>query len=129
MNARCYGGEISQVVSKVTTAVLTVKSSTTIKMIKCFVVIKTPYLWTMAILSEAVIDLEPGNKTSIEEKMLFCETDRNSKSNSLILHLVAFKNDYSVGVPSGMLLDKAGVHKLSNDRVQSIQSMQILCLI
>ena len=42
------------------------------------------------LICEAVIDLEPGDKTSIEEKMLFCETDRNSKINSLILHAVAF---------------------------------------
>ena len=49
MNARCYGGEISQVVSKVTTVSLDGEIKHYDKNDKVFVVIKTHYLWIMAI--------------------------------------------------------------------------------
>ena len=51
--------------------------------------------------------------------MDYCEQDRVRKGQFTFPSCgCVFKNDYSVGVPSGLLLEHAGVHKLSRDRVQ-----------
>lgn len=119
MNARCYGGEISQVVSKVTSVSLDGEIKYYTHDDKVFRGYKdTLFMDNGDLICETIIDLEPGNKEKIKEKMLFCESDRISKNQfSHPSCGCVFKNDYSVGVPSGMLLDKAGVHKLSNDKV------------
>lgn len=119
MNARCYGGEISQVVSKVTSVSLDGEIKHYTQDDKVFRGYKdTLFMDNGDLICETIIDLEPGNKEKIKEKMLFCESDRISKNQfSHPSCGCVFKNDYSIGVPSGMLLDKAGVHELSDDKV------------
>lgn len=115
MNARCYGGEISQVANEVH-AVL---PDGTIKIYTRADGIFRGYKDTLfmdngAIVAAAVLQLEEGVRGSIETRMKFYEDDRTKKGQ---FHYptcgCVFKNDYTVGVPSGMLLDKAGAHRLS----------------
>ncbi|WP_176736237.1 UDP-N-acetylmuramate dehydrogenase [Oligoflexus tunisiensis] len=119
MNARCYGGEISQV----TREVHTVLPDGSIRVYTAADGIFRGYKDTLfmdngAIVAAAVLQLEEGVRGSIETRMKFYEQDRMNKGQ---FHYptcgCVFKNDYSVGVPSGMLLDKAGAHKLSRPEV------------
>ncbi len=119
MNARCYGGEISQV----STEVHTVLADGSIRIYQNSEGIFRGYKDTLfmdngAIVAATVLKLEPGIRGSIETRMKFYEQDRTNKGQ---FHYptcgCVFKNDYNVGVPSGMLLDKAGAHKLSKDSV------------
>jgi UDP-N-acetylmuramate dehydrogenase len=119
MNARCYGGEISQVV----TEVHAVLPDGTIKIYTSADGIFRGYKDTLfmdngAIVAAAVLQLTEGVRGSIETRMDFYEQDRIKKGQFAYPTCgCVFKNDYSVGVPSGMLLDKAGAHHLSKTNV------------
>lgn len=120
MNARCYGGEISQVVKRVDTVLPdgTIRSFTPSEGI--FRAYKdTLFMSNQAIIAQVVIGLEKGDPKIIRQQMDFCEQDRIRKGQFTYPSCgCVFKNDYGVGVPSGMLLDHASVHRLSHDRVQ-----------
>lgn len=120
MNARCYGGEISQIVS-VIDAVLpdgTMRSFAASEGI--FRGYKdTVFMDNGAIVAGVTLQLHGGEASKIEEQMAFCESDRTRKGQfDFPTCGCVFKNDYSVGVPSGMLLDKAGAHDLIAERVK-----------
>ena len=88
MNARCYGGEISEVVSKVKTVSLDGKINEYLASNNIFRGYKdTVFMDNGDIVCEATIDLHSGNKNEIEQKMLHCESDRIAKNRSHI-HLV-----------------------------------------
>ena len=120
MNARCYGGEIGNLVSKVTTVSLDGKINVYKSEDGVFRGYKdTLFMDNGDLICEAVIDLKGGDKDKIKETMNFCKEDRIAKNQfSHPSCGCVFKNDYSVGVPSGMLLDKAGAHDLSTERAQ-----------
>lgn len=62
------------------------------------------------LIAEVDLELQSASKTAIEKAMIACETDRVSKGQFLWPSCgCVFKNDYKVGVPSGMLLEAAGV--------------------
>jgi UDP-N-acetylmuramate dehydrogenase len=119
MNARCYGGEISQVAREVHT----VLPDGSIRIYSAADGIFRGYKDTLfmnngAIVAAAVLELQEGVRGSIETRMQFYEQDRVKKGQFLYPTCgCVFKNDYTVGVPSGMLLDKAGAHKLSRSEV------------
>ncbi len=120
MNARCYGGEISQVAS-IVDAVLpdgTIRSYAASEGI--FKGYKdTLFMSNGAVIARATLQLHPGDQASIDDQMRFCEEDRTRKGQFLYPTCgCVFKNDYSVGVPSGMLLDQAGAHDLKAEHVQ-----------
>ncbi len=120
MNARCYGGEVSQVVSEV----YTVTKSGTLKTYvnkgnNLFTGYKdTIFMSNGDIITGAKIKLSPGNKDKIAAFMEHCASDRISKGQFLHPSCGSvFKNDYSAGVPSGMLLDRAQAHKLNQKHI------------
>jgi UDP-N-acetylmuramate dehydrogenase len=119
MNARCYGGEISQVVSKISA----VTNTGEIKIFTCepgkkdvFKGYKnTVFMDHDLIVGEVELKLQVGDKKEILDKMLFCENDREKKGQFLYPSCgCVFKNDYSpkVSVSSGLLLEKAGAKEL-----------------
>lgn len=119
MNARCYGGEISQVVSSVR-AVLpdgTVKHYTPADGI--FKGYKdTLFMDNGAVIAEATLSLTPGDQTTIRQHMDFCMNDRIAKGQfDYPTCGCVFKNNYAVGVPSGMLLDRADARSLNTPQV------------
>lgn len=113
MNARCYGGEISQIVARVTTVssdgdihVYTDKS-----MFKGYK--DTIFMTNGELIAEAEVVLTPGKSTEIKAKMDACLGDRQSKGQYDFPSCgCVFKNDYAVGVSSGILLDLSGVKQL-----------------
>ncbi|MBP6218125.1 MAG: UDP-N-acetylmuramate dehydrogenase [Oligoflexales bacterium] len=128
MNARCYGGEISQVVSKIKAVspdgdileFLTPPGSAASKAV--FRAYKdTVFMSNGALIAEVEMQLQPGKRIEILQQMQACEKDREKKGQ--FLHPSCgciFKNDYSpeVSIPSGMLLQEAGVRNLKQGAAQ-----------
>jgi UDP-N-acetylmuramate dehydrogenase len=123
MNARCYGGEISQVLSEVQV----VSPQGKIKRYRhqadsrqIFRGYKdTIFMENQELIVSAVFCLQKSAPETLKKVMDHCEQDRISKGQFLFPSCgCVFKNNYEVGVPSGMLLDRAGVHQLSHDQVE-----------
>ena len=56
------------------------------------------------------MSLTPGDQSKISEHMEFCRTDREKKGQFLFPSCgCVFKNDYTVGVPSGLLIEASGM--------------------
>jgi UDP-N-acetylmuramate dehydrogenase len=119
MNARCYDGEIGQVVD----SVAAVSTGGQIKTYPNSAVFRgykdTIFIENGEMVAEVSIRLQPGDPVGIAEQMRFCRDDRERKRQFLHPSCgCVFRNDYRVGVPSGLLLDKAGVRRYSNGRVE-----------
>lgn len=116
MNARCYGGEISQCVDQVTT----VTSQGQIKTYMVSSGAPTPvfrgykdtiFMQNREIVVQAHIQLQPGPRAPIEALMERIEKDRTSKGHfDFPTCGCVFKNNYApeVSVSSGLLLEMAG---------------------
>jgi UDP-N-acetylmuramate dehydrogenase len=119
MNARCYGGEISQIVESIT-AVTTEGEIKTYCGKEVFLGYKdTIFMVNNEVVAEIRFRLENGDPGQIRRHMDFCKTDREKKQQFLYPSCgCVFKNDYQVGIPSGLLLEKAGVRRLSGSRVE-----------
>ena len=119
MNARCYGGEISQV----TTSVRAVLPDGSIKHYTPADGIFKGYKDTLfmdngAVIAEATLSLTPGDANIIREHMDFCMSDRIAKGQfDFPTCGCVFKNNYAVGIPSGMLLDQADARRLNTPLV------------
>lgn len=115
MNARCYGGEISHIVTRV----ISVTEEGEIKEYKDKSVFRgykdTIFMENEEAIAAVDIELVPGNATAIKIQMDFCEADRIGKNQfTLPSNGCAFKNNYDVGIPSGMLLQAANVYRLTH---------------
>jgi len=109
MNARCYGGEISSIASQVTTVTTTgeIVCHADDEMFRGYK--DTIFMTNNEVITSVKIDLTPGATGEISQEMKFCENDRKSKGQFTHPSCgCVFKNDYSVGVPSGMLIEEAG---------------------
>lgn len=119
MNARCYGGEISQIV----TEVLVVTKDGALKTYKDPKKVFRGYKDTLImdtgeIVAEVTISLSNGEKESIRQKMDQNYSDRKAKKQFDFPSCgCVFKNDYTVGISSGMLLEHAGVKKIKSTKV------------
>jgi UDP-N-acetylmuramate dehydrogenase len=115
MNARCYGGEISQIVSKVVTLdfkgqMLERSNRSMFRGYKDTIFMSLP-----EIIVEVHLALIPiHDKSILKKKMDFCSSDRVNKGQFIAPSCgCVFKNNYDVGIPSGMLLDAAGAKNLT----------------
>jgi UDP-N-acetylmuramate dehydrogenase len=122
MNARCYGGEISQVASSITTVSRKGKVVRYEGGSKVFRGYKdTVFMTNGDIISEVTLKLKKGDRVRVTEQMQFCANDRQSKGQFQYPTCgCVFKNDYSpdVSVPSGMLLQEANVYTLNTDKLE-----------
>lgn len=113
MNARCYGGEISQIAQKITAVtrqgeIVVHRGAALFRGYKDTVLMDNGDL-----VAEVELELAPGDKAAIEAQMKFCEDDRVKKGQFDFPSCgCVFKNDYAVGVSSGLLLDRAGAKAL-----------------
>jgi len=112
MNARCYGGEISHVVSRVTVVTKMGQIKHYSDPSSLFRGYKdTVFMENGDIICEAEVSLkklDAGSLDAVIQKMSFCEQDRASKGQ--FLHPTCgcvFKNNYDpkVSISSGMLLE------------------------
>lgn len=125
MNARCYGGEISQVVSNIRAfdfqgqlVEIDVHSNPE-KVFRSYK--NTIFMDQQLVVYEMTLDLKKGCKDSIRKKMDECEQDRLSRHQFDYPSCgCVFKNDYSpeVSVSSGFLLDLAGARDLSTEHAR-----------
>ncbi len=111
MNARCYGGEISQIVREVTVVTRSGDIVTYNEPKNMFRGYKdTIFMTNGDLVCEAVIELRSGDMQEVRSKMDFCAKDRIGKGQFTHPSCgCVFKNDYAVGVSSGMLLEEAKV--------------------
>lgn len=121
MNARCYGGEMEQVVTRIDclTANGEVRSfehragdKSIFRGYKDTMFMREPLL-----IMSATFGLRPGDPDEIARKMQFCADDRASKQQFAFPNCgCVFKNNYApeVSVPSGMLLDRVGIKGLNH---------------
>lgn len=119
MNARCYGGEISQIVKKVhvVTRDGVAKTYTNMNVFRGYK--DTVFMENGDLIVAVEVALREGDPVEVKKLMDFCEADRRSKGQFDHPSCgCVFKNDYSVGVPSGMLLDAAGAKKMNLPGVQ-----------
>ncbi len=115
MNARCYGGEISQIVDSIKTINENGEEEVFSGGEKTFQGYKNTIFMTRPdIIYEVQLNLMPVSSTvEIRKKMDFCFSDRSAKSQFTFPSCgCVFKNDYEVGISSGVLLEKAGAKQL-----------------
>ncbi|MBM4253232.1 MAG: UDP-N-acetylmuramate dehydrogenase [Deltaproteobacteria bacterium] len=109
MNARCYGGEISQIATKVITVTRSGerREYADPKMFRGYK--DTVFMENGDIIIGVELQLKAGDAKDIARVMRHCEDDRQSKGQFDFPSCgCVFKNDYTVGIPSGMLLAAAG---------------------
>ncbi len=119
MNARCYGGEISQIVDSVT--VVTKKGEIrNYEGREVFLGYKdTVFMLTSEIVASVDFRLSKGDQVQIRQLMESCRTDREAKHQFLHPSCgCVFKNNYEVGIPSGLLLEHADVRQFSTKQVE-----------
>ncbi len=123
MNARCYGGEIGHFICQVHSVDPTGKihryklhEGNRQQVFRGYK--DTLFMRNQHIIAEVIFQLATGDPEKSLAKMQFCENDRQKKGQFRFPSCgCVFKNDYSIGVPSGMLLDRAGVHQLKHDKI------------
>ena len=114
MNARCYGGEISEVVVSVEVVtregeVVVYKNEGIFKGYK-----DTSFMTSGEAITQVTFQAHKGDPKEIWQKMQACEKDRLSKNQFDYPSCgCVFKNHHEIGVPSGMLLQAAGAKKMS----------------
>jgi UDP-N-acetylmuramate dehydrogenase len=111
MNARCYGGEISQIVKRVHCISLDGQKVIYDEPNKIFRGYKdTHFMESGDLIYQVEIELSPGDKGEIQSQMDHFRQDRESKGQFLYPSCgCVFKNDYSIGIPSGALLEACGL--------------------
>lgn len=114
MNARCYGGEISQIVKNV----ITIDQYGYIKFYTVDEIFQGYKLTTLMNKPEIVVGVRLyfPNKSAAEKllkHMYDCEEDRHRKKHFYLPSCGStFKNNYSVGKPSGQIFDELGLKGL-----------------
>ena len=115
MNARCYGGEISQVVAEVTAVsrsgeVRTYRERSMFRGYK-----DTVFMTNGDFIASVELQLVAGDKVEVARKMRACADDRIVKGQFDYPSCgCVFKNDYGIGLPSGLLLEQAGAKALKH---------------
>ena len=119
MNARCYGGEISTLVQSVTTVTAAGALCVYEQPREVFHGYKdTLFMHNGEVVAEIKLYLRKGKADKIAARMAEVRGDRVRKGQFLHPSCgCVFKNDYEVGVPSGVLLDRAGVRQLAQENV------------
>ena len=120
MNARCYGGEMSQIVRSVQAVdgegnLVELAADPSL-----FLGYKdTVFMHSPLIVVGCALQLPPRPREEIAAAIAQNEADRRAKGHFLYPSCgCVFKNNHAVGVPGGMLLEHAGVHGLNSERVQ-----------
>lgn len=118
MNARCYGSEMSEVVAKIISVTPEGKVSEHGGQGAFLGYKNTIFKSNGEAIAAVYLRVKPTDPVPLTLKMQRYEADRTRRQQFLFPSCgCVFKNDYSVGIPSGWLLDQAGVGELSTDKV------------
>jgi UDP-N-acetylmuramate dehydrogenase len=110
MNARAYGGEISLVLQSALCVDNNGSSQQLIFTPHDFSYKQSPFQQQQLIIAEACIRLAPGDTGEIQRQIDEIEAKR--RANHEMDHPSCgciFKNDYSIGISSGQLIDQCGL--------------------
>ena len=123
MNARCYGSEISQLIHTLTTVSLAGEMIEYHGPQSLFYGYKDTYFMQVReFIGEVGLQLDVASAAELRaevELQQYCQADRRFKGQYLWPSCgCVFKNNYAVGVPSGMLLELAGVKALQHGGAQ-----------
>ena len=113
MNARCYGGEISDIIEQVQ---IREKGKTSLleKNKLGFEYKKSIFQNTSTYILKIFFKTEKSNRFSIYRKMNENRKKRNIKGEYLFPSAgCIFKNDYSIGIPSGRIIEECGLKGLT----------------
>jgi UDP-N-acetylmuramate dehydrogenase len=113
MNARAFGGEISQVLRVATLVDPDGRRHDLALSATDFTYKRSPFQSGRAIIAEATLALAPGDPTVIAERMRGIEEERHGKHELDFPSCgCVFKNDYRFGEPSGRLIERCGLKQL-----------------
>ena len=118
MNARAYGGEISNVIRDASVLIVDEKKRTVKKQIIRKKEMEFSYKSSIfqrknVYLLEATFKLKRGNKQQIANKVSEIRSLRREKGEYLFPSAgCIFKNDYSIGVSTGKIIDECGLKGL-----------------
>ncbi|MEK6794243.1 MAG: UDP-N-acetylmuramate dehydrogenase [Spirochaetota bacterium] len=110
MNAKCYGSEIAVILVSVRyiDSDLSIKTIARADMELAYK--STPFQHGGRIILEAAFRLTPGDKRGIRAEMKKNFADRKAKQHFRFPSAGSiFLNDYSIGIPSGKMIDEAGL--------------------
>jgi UDP-N-acetylmuramate dehydrogenase len=110
MNARAYGGEISQVLRRAAVVDPAIGLSEVQLDASQFAYKRSPFQTSGAIVAEAVLQLADGDRRQIEDRMTHIERERRARHE--LDHPscgCVFQNDHAIGVPSGQLIESCGL--------------------
>lgn len=122
MNARAYGGEFSEVVDWVETVNenLEIEEFKNEKM--CFAYKKSVFQNRKLWITKAKLKLKRGNSEDIRQIAQKNIDDRNSKLQNRVNSAgCVFKNNYDCGIPSGKLIQDAGLKGLTSGGAEILQ--------
>lgn len=123
MNARCYGGEISQIVYQVATIdvegrIQTRSGKDIFRGYKDTLLMDVPEI----VLCARLLLPNEAARASLLQTMEQCESDRHSKHHfDLPSCGSTFKNNYAVGKPSGRVFDELGLKGTKRGNVEVSQ--------
>ena len=119
MNARCYGGEISKLARSVTAVTTTGELRVYDRLHEIFRGYKdTLFMHNGDIVAAVTLQLQRGDRNALATRMAAVKDDRTVKGQFLHPSCgCVFKNDYEVGVPSGVLLEQADVQQFSQENL------------
>ncbi len=109
MNARAFGGELSQIMSSAT--VVRERSIQELTLgPEQFSYKRSPFQEQGGIITELTLSLTPGDSEQIQARMDTIEGERRAKHEMDFPSCgCVLKNDYSIGVSSGQLIEQCGL--------------------
>ena len=111
MNARCYGGEISQIAKEIIVLtkqghLVTLKGEDVFIGYKDTILMQDPHI----VVGARLFFPEKEDAYLLLKHMLECEADRHSKKHFYLPSCGStFKNNYEIGKPSGQIFDELGL--------------------
>jgi UDP-N-acetylmuramate dehydrogenase len=113
MNARAFGGEVSQVLTVATLVEPDGRRHDLALSPADFAYKRSPFQAGRAIIAEATLALAAGDPATILDRMRRIEEERRSKHELDFPSCgCVFKNDYRFGEPSGRLIERCGLKQL-----------------
>ena len=110
MNARCYGGEIYNVLASVEVVEPDGKTTTYTPRPEDFGYKRSPFMKWAGIMTSVSFKLEPGDATVLWQRMQEHQADRRAKGHfAWPCAGSIFKNNRDFGSPSGVIIDSLGL--------------------
>ena len=119
MNARAYEGEVSEILTRATTITPAGETREATLTPEEFSYKRSPLQGTGEVIVEVTLALAPGDGRQIQQRMDQIEASRRQRHELDFPSCgCVFKNDHSIGVSSGVLIDRCGLKGYRQGDVQ-----------